>query len=49
MSARIIEVASAHRQSLTRPSKTLEEYLQLLRGCGLEETARLLKEHRERI
>jgi len=46
---RLIEVASAHRQSLTRPSKTPEEYLQLLRGCGLEKTARLLKEHRERI
>ena len=46
---RIIEVASAHRQSLTRPSKTPEKYLQLLRGCGLEETARLLKEHRVRI
>lgn len=48
-SDRIIEVASAHRRSLTRPSKSPEGYLQLLRGCGLEETARLLKEHRERI
>jgi len=46
---RLIDVASVHRRSLTRPSKTPEEYLQLLRGCGLEETARLLKEHRERI
>ena len=46
---RIIEVASAHRQSLTRPSKTPDEYLDLLRGCGLEETARLVEEYRERI
>jgi predicted nucleic acid-binding protein len=46
---RIIEVASAHRRSLTRPSKTPDEYFQLLRGCGLEKTARLLKEHRKRI
>lgn len=46
---RILEVASAHRQSLTRPSKSPDEYLQLLRGCGLEETTQLLKEHRGRI
>ena len=30
-------------------SKSPEEYLQLLRGCELEETARLLKEHQGRI
>ena len=46
---RIIEVASFCRQSLTRPSKTPDEYLDLLRGCGLEETARLVEEYRERI
>lgn len=45
----IVEVASAHRQSLTRRPKSSEEYLDLLRGCGLEETARLLKGHRDRI
>jgi predicted nucleic acid-binding protein len=46
---RIIEVARMHRKSLTRPSKTPEEYTQLLRNCGLEETARLLKERLDRI
>jgi len=46
---RIIEVARAHRRSLTRPSKTSKEYLGLLRNCGLEKTARLLKKHRDRI
>ena len=45
----IVEVASTHRRSLTHPSKTPDEYLDLLRGCGLEETARLLEEYRERI
>lgn len=45
----IVEVASAHRQSLTRPSKTPEEYLRLLQGCGLEKTAQLLKKRQERI
>lgn len=45
----IIEVAQGHRQSLTRPPKTSKEYLELLRGCGLEETARLLKGQRDRI
>lgn len=45
----IIEVASAHRQSLTRPPKTSGEYLELLGNCGLEETAQLLKEQRNRI
>ena len=49
MPDRIIEVASAHRRSLTRPSKSPEEYIQLLQGCGLEETARLLRKYRERI
>ncbi|WP_251954831.1 PIN domain-containing protein [Salinibacter ruber] len=54
MPGRIIDVARRHRQSLTRPSKSPEEYLQLLRGCRLEETARLLrnplmKEHQGRI
>lgn len=46
---RIFEVARVHRQSLTRPSKTPEEYLELLRSCGLEETARLLKGQLDRI
>jgi hypothetical protein len=46
---RIIEVARMHRKSLTRPSKTPEEYTRLLRNCGLEETARLLKERLDRI
>jgi len=46
---RIIDVASSCRRSLCRPSKTSEEYLGLLRGCGLEETARVLKKYRERI
>jgi len=46
MPDRIIDVARRHRQSLTQPSKSPEEYLQLLRDCGLEETARLLKEHK---
>jgi len=45
---RIIDVARMHRQSLTQPSKSPEEYLQLLRGCGLEETARLLRKHQGR-
>lgn len=49
MPDRIIDVARAHRQSLTRPSESPEEDLQLLRGCGLEETGRLLKEHSGRI
>lgn len=42
----IVDVASAHRQSLRSPSKSPEEYLDLLRGCGLEGTARLLEEYR---
>jgi predicted nucleic acid-binding protein len=46
---RIIEVARVHRTSLTRPSKTPEGYLEMLRNCGLEETARLLEEHMDRI
>jgi hypothetical protein len=46
---RIIEVAHVHRTSLTRPSKTPEEYTHLLRSCGLKETARLLKERLDRI
>jgi len=46
---RIIEVARVHRKSLTRPSKTPEEYLELLRSCGLEETAHLLKGQLDRI
>jgi len=45
----IVDVGSAHRQSLRSPSKSPEEYLDLLRGCGLEETARLLEEYRGRI
>ena len=45
----IIDVARMHRRSLTRPSKSPEEYLQLLRDCGLEETARILKEHTGRV
>jgi len=49
MPDRILDVARRHRQSLTRPSKSPEEYLQLLRGCELEETAHLLKEHQNRI
>ena len=49
MPDRIIDVARSHRQSLTRPSKSPEEYLQLLRGCRLEETVRLLKGHQRRI
>jgi predicted nucleic acid-binding protein len=49
MPGRIIDVAHRHRQSLTRPSKSPEEYLQLLRGCRLEETARLLEKHQGRI
>lgn len=49
VSNRIIEVARMHRKSLTRPSKTPEEYIGLLRNCGLEETARLLKERLDRI
>lgn len=47
--APIVEVASAHRRSLSRPSKTPEEYLGLLRNCGLEKTARRLTNHRERM
>ena len=42
---RIVDVARMHRQSLTRPPKSPEEYLQLLRDCGLDETARLLERH----
>jgi len=49
MPNRIIEVARVHRQSLTRPSKTPEGYLEILRNCGFEEPARLLKEHMARI
>jgi hypothetical protein len=37
---RIIEVTSAHRQSLTRPSKTPEKYLQFLRGLVVEDDRR---------
>ena len=46
---RIIEVARAHRESLTQPPKTPEGYLEMLRRCGLEKTARLLKERKDRI
>jgi hypothetical protein len=46
---KIIEVARVHRQSLTRPSKTPEGYLEMLCNCDLEETARLLEEHMDRI
>jgi hypothetical protein len=41
--AEVVDVARTHRRSLTRPSKTPSEYLDLLRRCGLEETARLLR------
>jgi predicted nucleic acid-binding protein len=49
MPDRIVEVARMHRHSLTRPSKTPEGYLEMLRNCGLERTARLLEEHMARI
>lgn len=45
----IIEVARGHRKSLTRPPKTPDEYLELLRGCSMQETARLLKWKRTRM
>jgi predicted nucleic acid-binding protein len=46
---KILKVARAHRQSLTQPPKPSDEYHMLLRSCGLEETAHLLKEHPGRI
>jgi hypothetical protein len=46
---KITEVARVHRQSLTRPSKTPEGYLEMLRNCGLEKTVRLLEEQIDRI
>lgn len=44
-SSAIIDVAHTHRASLTRPSKTPDEYLRLLRTSGLTETARRLQNH----
>jgi len=46
---RLVEVARAHRASLTNPEKTPEEYLHLLKKSRLEETAGRLAEHEDRI
>lgn len=45
----VIDVARTHRASLTRPSKTPDEYIRLLQVCGLEETARRLAPYVNRI
>jgi hypothetical protein len=45
----VAQVAAAHRRSLTRPSKTRTEYLDLLRSSQLEETARFLQTRRSQL
>lgn len=47
--ARVLRAAARHRSSLTRPAKTVDEYLSLLRSSGLRQTADRLAANRDRL
>lgn len=40
----VIEATRQHRESLKNPAKTVEEYLEMLEGEGLTETAVILRD-----
>mgnify|MGYP002338699321 CR=1 FL=1 len=46
---KVLQVASAHRASLSRPPKSPEEYLRLLEKSGLEETTIRLSRHLDKL
>ena len=45
----VLEAARKHRSDLTRPSKTVEEYLATLEKQGLSKTVAFLREHESGI
>ena len=46
---KFIDTVARHRSVLTRPSKTVDEYLATLEKQGLAKTVACLREHREEI
>jgi predicted nucleic acid-binding protein len=46
---RVLQAVKNHRASLTRPSKTVDEYLVTLEKQGLPKTVAFLREHEEDI
>ena len=46
---RVLETVKYHRSSLTRPSKTVEEYLATLEKQGLFKTVAFLREHKDKV
>jgi len=44
---RVLEAVKSHRSDLTRPPKTVEEYLATLEKQGLSKTVAFLREHKD--